>query len=82
MTVRRTVNPMDRYSRMALALVPATWRKGVSPRPRIPAATVLTSLGATHDFKDVHFLSAMNRAQVANQTYESFALAFRYVPSP
>jgi hypothetical protein len=46
------------------------------------AATVLTSLGATHDFKDVHFLSAMNRAQVANQTYESFALAFRYVPSP
>jgi hypothetical protein len=46
------------------------------------AATVITSLGAGHDFKDVHFLSAMNHAQVANQTYESFALAFRYVPSP
>jgi hypothetical protein len=46
------------------------------------AATVITSLGAGHDFKDVHFLSAMNHAQVANQTYESFALAFRYVPAP
>jgi len=46
------------------------------------AASVITSLGAGHDFSDVHFLSAMNRAQVANQTYESFALAFRYVPAP
>jgi hypothetical protein len=46
------------------------------------AATVITSLGAGHDFQDVHFLSAMNRAQVGNQSYESFSLAFRYVPTP
>jgi hypothetical protein len=46
------------------------------------AATVITNLGAGHDFQDVHFLSAMNRAQVGNQSYESFSLAFRYVPTP
>jgi Tfp pilus assembly protein PilN len=46
------------------------------------AATVITNLGAGHDFQDVHFLSAMNRAQVGNQSYESFSLAFRYAPTP
>ena len=46
------------------------------------AARVLAKLGAAPEFRDVHFLAAMNRAQVGNQAYESFALAFRYVPAP
>ncbi|PYP65450.1 MAG: hypothetical protein DMD36_19365 [Gemmatimonadetes bacterium] len=46
------------------------------------AARVLAKLGAGPEFRDVHFLSAMNRAQIGNQSYESFALAFRYVPAP
>jgi Tfp pilus assembly protein PilN len=45
------------------------------------ASAVLTALGADAEFRDVHFLSAMNRAQIANRTYESFALAFRYAPA-
>jgi hypothetical protein len=46
------------------------------------ASAVLTALGASRGFRDVHFLSATDRAQIANQQYESFALAFRYTPAP
>jgi hypothetical protein len=45
------------------------------------ASAVLTALGSGAEFRDVHFLSAMNRAQIANRQYESFALAFRFVPA-
>lgn len=46
------------------------------------ASAVLSALGASPGFRDVHFLSATDRAQIANQQYESFALAFRYAPAP
>ena len=46
------------------------------------AARLLAGLGAAPQFKEVHFLSATNRAQVGDRTYESFALAFRYAPAP
>jgi len=46
------------------------------------AASVLTTLGGSPAFRDVHFLSAMNRAQLRNQQYESFALAFRFAAAP
>ena len=46
------------------------------------ASAVLSALGAGPGFRDVHFLSATDRAQIANQQYESFALAFRYAPAP
>ena len=46
------------------------------------AAAVLSALGAAPEFHDVHFLSAMNRAQFGTELYESFALAFRFLPAP
>jgi hypothetical protein len=46
------------------------------------AASVVASLGAAPQFKGVHFLSAMDHAQVGHQSYESFALAFRFAPAP
>jgi Tfp pilus assembly protein PilN len=46
------------------------------------AARVIAALGAAPQFRDVHFLSAMNRAQFGTELYESFALAFRFVPAP
>jgi len=46
------------------------------------AASVVARLGAAPEFKGVHFLSAMNHAQVGHQSYESFALAFRFVSAP
>jgi Tfp pilus assembly protein PilN len=46
------------------------------------ASAVLTALGASTDFHDVHFLSATTREQIANHPYESFALAFRYTTAP
>src|SRR6266511_5114447 len=46
------------------------------------AARLLAALGATPEFKEVHFLSATNRAQLGDRTYESFSLAFRFVPAP
>jgi hypothetical protein len=44
------------------------------------ASSVVARLGAAPEFKNVHFLSAMDHAQVGKQTYESFALAFQYTP--
>jgi hypothetical protein len=46
------------------------------------ASAVLGALGTGAEFRDVHFLAATDRAQIANHQYESFALAFRYVPAP
>jgi hypothetical protein len=46
------------------------------------ASNVIARLGAAPEFKDVHFLSAMDHAQVGHQSYESFALAFRFVSAP
>jgi Tfp pilus assembly protein PilN len=46
------------------------------------ASAVLSALGTGPGFHDVHFLAATDRAQIANQQYESFALAFRYAPAP
>jgi type IV pilus assembly PilN-like protein len=46
------------------------------------ASSVLTSLGNAPEFKNVHFLSAMDHAQVGHQSYESFAVAFRFIPAP
>ncbi len=46
------------------------------------AARLIGELGAAPEFQDVHFLSATNRAQIGDRTYESFALAFRYAPAP
>jgi hypothetical protein len=46
------------------------------------AARVIAALGAAPQFREVHFLSAMNRAQFGTELYESFALAFRFVPAP
>jgi Tfp pilus assembly protein PilN len=46
------------------------------------AARLIAGLGAAPGFKEVHFLSATNRAEVGDRTYESFALAFRYAPAP
>ncbi|HEX4600830.1 MAG TPA: PilN domain-containing protein [Gemmatimonadales bacterium] len=45
------------------------------------AARVLAALGADPQFRDLHFLSAMNRAQFGRELYETFALAFRFVPA-
>jgi hypothetical protein len=46
------------------------------------ASATLAALGAGTAFRDVHFLSATNRAQIANRAYESFALAFRFASTP
>jgi hypothetical protein len=46
------------------------------------AASVVARLGAAPEFKGVHFLSAMDHAQVGQKSYESFALAFRFVSAP
>ena len=46
------------------------------------ATSVLAALGSKNEFRDVHFASAMNRAQIGSETYESFALAFRHGSPP
>jgi hypothetical protein len=46
------------------------------------ASAVLTALGTSPGFRDVHFLSATSRSKVGNQLYESFALAFRFGATP
>lgn len=57
----------------------AEWQlEGYAPN----AARLIAALGAAPGVKDVHFLSATNRTQIGDRTYESFALAFRYVPAP
>jgi general secretion pathway protein L len=45
----------------------------------VQAAGVIQALGGAPEFREVHFLSATNRAQVGDRTYESFSVAFRFV---
>jgi hypothetical protein len=46
------------------------------------ATQLIQVLGAAPEFRGVHFLSATNRVQVGQRTYETFSLAFRFVSSP
>jgi type IV pilus assembly PilN-like protein len=46
------------------------------------AAQLIQVLGTAAEFRGVHFLSATNRVQVGERSYESFSLAFRFVPTP
>jgi hypothetical protein len=46
------------------------------------AAQLIQVLGAAPEFRGVHFLTATNRVQVGERSYESFSLAFRFVPAP
>jgi Fimbrial assembly protein (PilN) len=46
------------------------------------AAQLIQDLGAAPEFRGVHFLSATNRIQVGDRSYESFSLAFQFVPAP
>jgi Tfp pilus assembly protein PilN len=46
------------------------------------AAQLIQVLGAAPEFRGVHFLSATNRVQVGERSYESFSIAFRFVPTP
>jgi hypothetical protein len=70
--------PAGAYLR-GLRFAGADWQlEGYAPN----AAQLIAGLGAAPGFKDVHFLSATNRAQIGDRTYESFALAFRYGPAP
>jgi Tfp pilus assembly protein PilN len=46
------------------------------------AAQLIQVLGAAPEFRGVRFLSATNRVQVDERSYETFSLAFRFVPSP
>lgn len=46
------------------------------------AAQLIQVLGAAPEFRGVHFLSATNRVQVGDRSYESFSLAFRFVSAP
>jgi Tfp pilus assembly protein PilN len=46
------------------------------------AARLIQVLGAAPEFRGVHFLSATSRVQVGERSYESFSLAFRFVPTP
>jgi len=42
------------------------------------AAQLLAQLAGTSELENVHFLSATTRVTIGNQTYDSFALAFRF----
>jgi hypothetical protein len=70
--------PRPAYIR-ALRLTAAGWQiDGFAPQ----AAAVTQALGAAPEFHDVRFLSATNRSQIGDRTYESFSIAFRFAPPP
>src|SRR5437667_99264 len=46
------------------------------------ASRLVAQLGEAPEFKEVRFLSATTRVNLADRTYESFVLAFRYAPAP
>jgi hypothetical protein len=70
--------PRPAYIR-ALRLNAAGWQiDGYAPQ----AAAVTQALGAAAEFHDVRFLSATNRSQIGDRTYESFSIAFRFAPPP
>ncbi|HZE74903.1 MAG TPA: PilN domain-containing protein [Gemmatimonadales bacterium] len=63
----------------SLRLTGAGWQiDGYAPQ----AAGVIQALGGAPEFREVHFLSATNRAQIGDRTYESFSVAFRFVSTP
>lgn len=63
----------------SLGLTGASWQiDGFAPQ----AAEVTQSLGSAPEFREVHVLSATNRARMDDRTYESFSVAFRFVPTP
>jgi hypothetical protein len=45
------------------------------------AASVIEALGGAPEFHEVRFIAATNRAQFGDRTYESFSVAFRFVPA-
>jgi Tfp pilus assembly protein PilN len=45
------------------------------------AASVIEALGTAPEFHEVRFISATDRAQFGDRTYESFSVAFRFVPA-
>jgi hypothetical protein len=62
----------------SLRLTGADWQiDGYAPQ----AASVIEALGGAPEFHDVHFISATNRAPLGDRTYESFSVAFRFVPA-
>lgn len=70
--------PVGAFVRQIRVIGPDWQVDGYAPN----ASAVLTSLGTSADFRDVHFLSAMSRAQIGNQPYESFSLGFRFAGTP
>jgi Tfp pilus assembly protein PilN len=63
----------------SVSLSGANWQiDGYAPQ----AAEVTQALGSAPAFRDVHVLSATNRARIGDRTYESFSVAFRFVPAP
>jgi hypothetical protein len=62
----------------ALRLTGAGWQiDGYAPQ----AASVIEALGGAPEFHEVRFIAATNRAQFGDRTYESFSVAFRFVPA-
>jgi Tfp pilus assembly protein PilN len=46
------------------------------------AAQLIQVLGAAPEFRSIRFLAATNRVQVDERSYETFSLAFQFVPAP
>jgi Tfp pilus assembly protein PilN len=62
----------------SLRLTGAGWQiDGYAPQ----AASVIEALGGAPEFHEVRFISATNRAQIGDRAYESFSVAFRFVPA-
>jgi hypothetical protein len=62
----------------ALRLTGTEWQiDGYAPQ----AASVIEALGGAPEFHEVRFISATTRAQFGDRTYESFSVAFRFVPA-
>jgi Tfp pilus assembly protein PilN len=70
--------PADAYLR-SLRIGAGEWQiEGYATQ----AAQLIQVLGDVPEFRNVHFLSATNRIQVDERSYETFSLAFRFIPAP
>jgi Tfp pilus assembly protein PilN len=70
--------PADAYLR-SMRVAAGEWQiEGYATQ----AAQLIQVLGGVPEFRNVHFLSATNRVQVDERSYETFSLAFRFVPAP
>jgi Tfp pilus assembly protein PilN len=70
--------PADAYLR-SMRIAAGEWQiEGYATQ----AAQLIQVLGDGPEFRNVHFLSATNRVQVEERSYETFSLAFRFVPAP